>query len=330
MLQTQASLSILVESPPLVSYGLPKDSTGALLNGIFRFAVHAPFVFAKEFRLELMSDIRTKRPIKSDCLKCISRKSILYAWNFLPLTTPSRLKMAQGAHDYPFSCLMPGNLAASTDSSLASIEYRLVGTFVPTKGSPIVVSEPITLSRAIIPGNDRIFQRVFPPTPVTARIVIPNTLHPLFRVEMKLTITGLAEEVSTWKLRKIIWRIEELSTVFSPPCPSHSRAASASGVLSEDERTIGSGEIRKGWKPSNNNTYVLETEISTMGDISCDVESSAGISVSHRLIIEAYVLEVKNATGFTGNARILRMQCSIIITNPSGMGIPWDMEIPPT
>lgn len=297
----------------------------------------------QQVKMELRANIGTRRPIHPNCKPCKTRTSIMKIWNFFDNET----KLPHGTHLYPFSYLFSGKLPASTSSALASIEYELVATIYPRPDQykAMVANRSLKLSRSILPSTDKTSQRVFPPTPLNALLVIPNICHPGSHFMGTLSFTGVQTKPTTrWKLKKVNWRIDELSKVISCACKAHkSRVTGGSGIEYTDTRIIGAGDIKSGWKADwtahEGGRIELEVEFSThiSAKPCCDVndagENGSGISVSHVMVVEAVVFEVGLSGDVeslpSGSARVLRMQFPVCVTERSGLGISWDNETPP-
>ncbi|KAI9779712.1 MAG: hypothetical protein M1839_007210 [Geoglossum umbratile] len=337
----QSRIELDIESPPLVLHGSASDSSGALLSGRLKLVVAEHYVQIDGIRMTLLVKVGTKKPVSSHCPDCASKTNELNVWNFLR----DGALLRNGTHDYPFSYLLQGHLPATTHSSLGSIEYYLTATATTLAGDEIKYEHPIKIQRALHPGPEKTSVRIFPPTTLSAKIVLPSVVHPIGEFPIQFQLEGVVQKQkqTRWKLRKVNWRIEEHSSIVSPACPRHSAklGGDGKGVLHEDIYTIGGDEIKSGWKSdfgqgSGKVEMEFQVKIRPQSNLSCDVESSCGLAVSHNLIIEMIVAEEygpnKNSRAVTptGAARVLRMQFKSIVTDRSGLGISWDEEQPPT
>ena len=138
------------------------------------------------------------------------------------------------------------------------------------------------------------------------------------------------------------WRIDENSRIISAACEKHAHkiGGPGKGVLHEETRTIGSEDLKSGWKtdfdtPGGQVEMEFTPAVKANSHPVCDVDSPTGLSCSHNLIVEIIVAEEqthakggKYATP-TGSARVLRMQFKVTLTERAGMGISWDEEMPP-
>ena len=215
---------------------------------------------------------------------------------------------------------------------------------------PITLSYNLHLSRSILPSVEpRTSHRIFPPTQLAATINLPNVFYPGSKDnEVEITVEGLSvpDTKLRWSLRKFTWRIDEISKVVSAPCPQHAHklpTAERKGLLYEDKRTLGAGDMKQGWKTdyaAGKAECLLRLAIAPESMAACDVDSVSGVLVSHDLVIECIVAEemLHTSTGHarrsaqyvvTGSARVLRMVFPMIVTERGGMGISWDEEIPP-
>ena len=337
-----ATLAIDMESPPLVFYGPPSQSTGALLSGQLLLTVTDPDIKLQSFQMVLVARVTNKRPISKDCPNCQVKDTQLFTWKFL--TEPTHYK--DGIHTFPFSYLLPGHLPATSHGGLGHIDYVLDGCAVSSMSDTITVSRTLTVQRAL-PGSDRTSVRVFPPTNLNVRVVIPSTIHPIGEFPVQMSMTGLIDNSlknvqKRWRIRRMSWKIEENSRIISPACPKHVNkvGGEGKGVLHEDTRSIGGDDLKDGWKTDYDTlggeiTLEFMASIRTNSHPVCDVDSPTGLTVNHNLVLEIIVGEeqatgknTKNATP-TGSARILRMQFKATVTERAGMGISWDEEMPP-
>lgn len=337
-------LDVIVESPPLVCYGTPANSTGALFSGRLRINVaeSAGAITLDSFDTRLVTKVTTKKPVSRDCPGCTSRTEELTNWNFL--TEPLHLK--SGTHDFPFSYLFPGQTPASCSGSLAQIEYFLLASAHTITGEDFTLKMPLHIKRALLPGNDKSSIRVFPPTNLTGRIVLPSVVHPIGTFPVDMTLSGVVEkgdETQTrWRLRKMMWRIEEHQKIVSTACPKHTHkiGGDGKGILHQETRVIGHNEEKSGWKTDFDTaggevSMQFEASINPTTNPICDVETPDGLEAKHNLVIELIVAEEfcsnRNTRLMTptGAARVLRMQFNLNVTERSGLGISWDEEMPP-
>ncbi|PKY03561.1 hypothetical protein P168DRAFT_290727 [Aspergillus campestris IBT 28561] len=339
-----AKLDVIVESPPLVCYGAPSNSTGALFSGRLKITVAdtAGTLTLDQFEMRLMSKMTTKKPVSRDCRNCASRTDELNHWTFL--TEPLPLK--PGAHEFPFSYLFPGHLPASCNGTLGQIEYVLAAKARDVSGEEYTFQMPLHIRRAILPGNDKSSIRIFPPTNLTGRIVLPSVVHPIGTFPVQMTLSGVVdkgEETQTrWRLRKMMWRIEEHQKIISPACPKHAHkiGGEGKGVLHQETRVIGHHEEKDGWKTDFDTaggeiTCEFEASINPNAKPVCDLDAPGGLEARHNLVIELIVAEEfcpnrnPRLVTPTGAARVLRMQFHLHVTERSGLGISWDEEMPP-
>ncbi|KAJ5101841.1 hypothetical protein NUU61_004063 [Penicillium alfredii] len=339
-----AKLDVLVESPPLVCYGPPASSTGALFSGRLRIAVteFGREITLNQFDVRLISKISTKKPVSSHCPNCATRTEELTRWDFLTEALP----LKTGHHDFPFSYLFPGHLPASCNGALGQVEYFLLVHAQSTTGEEYNLKMPLHVRRALIPGNDKSSIRIFPPTNLTGRIVLPSVVHPIGQFPVEMTLSGVVdkgEETQTrWRLRKMMWRIEEHQKIVSTACTKHTHkiGGEGKGVLHQETRIIGHNEEKNGWKTDFDTAggeigMQFEASINPTTNPVCDMDAPGGLEVKHNLVIELIVAEEycpnRNTRLITptGAARVLRMQFHLHVTERSGLGISWDEEMPP-
>lgn len=247
-----------MESPPVVLYGQPHESTGSIISGVLTLEILSakardalepsvsrgsdlplspvssltslspPQVEMSSVVLLLVQTMHYSKPFVvtstqiGSCDKCITRTNTLARWDALLETVPFDV----GSHAYPFSHLVPGLLAATTklggSQSHSYIKYELVA--VATSGSQetsLVV--PVNILRSILRGPDRNSQRVFPPTEVTASAVLPSVMYPksTFPIELRMYNVVNLKHDRRWRMRKLSWKLEEHTHVRAYACPAH-------------------------------------------------------------------------------------------------------------
>ncbi|ODV90853.1 hypothetical protein CANCADRAFT_31693 [Tortispora caseinolytica NRRL Y-17796] len=342
--QPPFELSLVIESPPLVLYGDPKDSPGSILSGLLNLKVNDPKgIDLTSVRLQLVQEIKTKRSVVASCENCRCRRTVIKSWDLIG----SRSNIRVGRHEYPFSTLIAGNTPATCNVALCSISYILEAVVVPASSahSPLRFAREVTIGRAMIGGTTRTARRVFPSTSLIADATIPTVIFPQSQFNLELRIDGTKDKPrnSIWKLKKIIWSLEEHSQFISPACSAHAPRVGGygKGVLIKETSTVCAGEFKDGWKVDKD---CEDGRIEFSGDLrtlmlgahaSDVVEPKIGLSVNHSLVIELVVVEEipqvnSRATVLTGAARILRMQFKAVVSEMPGLGISWLEEVPPT
>lgn len=339
-----AKLETIVESPPLVFYGTPANSTGALLSGRLRVVIPEATheVRFRKLEMTLTYKITAKKPVSRECPKCSVCTEELSKWDFLNET----VHLSPGNHDFPFSYLFAGTLPASAQGTLGTVEYILGARGTTVAGEEITFKKPLTIQRAILPGPDRSSIRIFPPTNLTSRLVLPSVVHPIGSFPVQMTLSGIVEKNSAnqtrWRLRKMMWRIEEHQKFVSTACDKHLHkvGGEGKGVLHQETRIIGHNEEKSGWKtdfdtPGGEVVMEFDANIKPGCQPLCDLDTKTGFEVKHNLVIELIVAEEfcsnRNTKAITptGAARVLRMQFQLLVTERSGLGISWDEEMPP-
>lgn len=337
-----AKIAIEMESPPLIFYGSPTISSGALMSGSLLFTVTDPEITLQTFEMHLIARTSFKKPVIKDCSNCITKDTSLFSWKFL--TEPKRLM--RGIHTFPFSYLIPGHVPATSHSVLGDIDYILDAKAVSDVSDNITVSRDITIQRALMPNADRTSIRIFPPTNLSVRIVLPAVIHPIGEFPIEMSLTGVIDNhikniERRWRIRRMNWRIEETSKIISAACPKHAPriGGEGKGIMHEEVRTIASDDMKTGWKTDFDNGGLIYCEwnaaIRPKSYPCCNMTSPTGQEVSHQLVLEIIVAEEQTAgvgkerAAPTGSARVLRMQFKLVVTERSGMGISWDEEMPP-
>lgn len=338
-----ATLIIDLESPPLCFYGTPQQSSGALLSAKLLLTVTDPDVRLQDFNMVLEAKVTTKKPVSKDCPDCQTKTTELFAWRFL--TEPNRFK--KGVHDFPFSYLLPGHLPATTHGDLGVVDYVLSAKATTSLSDTITVKRALIVQRALVPGMDKNSVRIFPPTNLTATVVLPSVIHPIGEFPVQMRLTGIVDNSikdlqRRWRIRKMIYRIEESTRMISAACSKHAHkiGGEGKGILHENIRSIGGDDLKSGWKTDFETgggeiEFEFKAVIKPSSRPICDVESPTGLAATHSFMLEIIVAEEQTAqkagkhASPTGAARVLRMQFKVIVTERSGMGISWDEEMPP-
>lgn len=337
-----ATLEVDMESPPIVFYGPPGQSTGALLSGQLVLSLNEREISIKTFEMTLVARVTTKKPVKHDCPDCTSRTTELFRWKFL--SEPAHFARKQ--HRFPFSYLLPGHIPATCHGILGSIDYILSAEAISNFAEPINVERVLKVQRALMPNTDKTSTRIFPPTNLVASVTMPAVIHPIgeFQIQMRLNgvVTKHKDSTSRWRIRRMHWRIDETFKTISEACKKHAAkiGGEGKGVFHEDVREIGRQEIRDGWKTdfeTEGGQIECEFPVSLIPGSNplCDVESPTGLGITHNLAIEIIVAEEQSShrnpgQGIpTGSARVLRMHFKLVVTERAGLGISWDEEQPP-
>jgi len=293
----------------------------------------------ESLKMTFQTIVTTKKPVMINCPDCTSKTTDLNTWEFISGVHP----VSHGQHSYPFSYLVPGNLPATTNSALGSIKYQLFASGLTITGETIQFTRDIKVSRSILEGADRNSLRIFPPTNLSATLTLPSVIHQggNFPVEMRLDGIVTKSNMTRWKLRKAVWRLEEKSKIISPACNVHAHkiGGQGKGVQYEDIKVLAMEELKKGWKTDfvtgdGRIELAFTAGIPASATSTDDVDNTTGLTVSHNLVVELIVAEEyvpKNSKMVTptGSARVLRMQFNMITTARSGMGISWEDECPP-
>ena len=214
------------------------------------------------------------------------------------------------------------------------------------------LSQVLNIKRSVNPGDTpRHSIRIFPPTNLTANCELPPVIHPIGKTMISMRVDGVvkrntdAKTQTSWKLKRLTWRLEETQKTISPACSKHAAKLgdvedSKKEIAHQDVRSIGTEEMRSGWKADYSSPDgMIELEfpfgIQAGSNPVCDLKAEDGTEVSHVLIVEMIVAEEfspinrPNQATPTGAARVLRMHFNVTVTERAGLGISWDEEQPP-
>lgn len=239
------ALHIKLESPPIVLYGHPNESTGSIISGVLKLEILPPKTPAANLEpissrssashltpvssatslesalgsdvemdsvvLLLVQTMHYSKPFLvqsaqiAGCDKCLTRVNTLARWDALLERSPFPV----GSHAYPFSHLIPGLLAPTSKlggrESQSYIKYELIA--VATSGSKETkLVFPVNILRSIPRGPDRNSQRIFPPTEVTASAVLPSVIYPMSSFPIELRMDNVVNNKQDRR-----WRMRKLS-----------------------------------------------------------------------------------------------------------------------
>jgi hypothetical protein len=352
-----AVLDWSIESPPVVLYGPPEESTGALISGLMYVDVAGDDVEVDGFNASLSIVVTHKKPFQGHCADCQTKVTELKSWQFLAHAT----SLHRGRHQFPFSALLDGAVPASMDSPLVSVSYRFRAEAVIVRGPASTSCVPLQFERTLDvkrslpePLYPHHSIRVFPPTNIKASAHYTAVIHPSGTNKVTLKLDGLmthnerVKTVDLWKLKKITWRLEETVKTLSPACDKHLPAAADKTTVARSEtRLLGEKQLLEGWKSDysgNDGTVDLEFDY-TLNHIkaaaareakyACDLKTADGTEVTHALHLELIVSKEFAPEGKphmatqTGTGRILRMHFAVNMTEYPGLGVSWDNEAPP-
>lgn len=187
------------------------------------------------------------------CMNCKSKTTDMKTWRI----QDGAQDMAVGRHSFPFSYLVPGSVPAKSFLGLNSatkIKYELVAVVTykdPKRGSSskqqlLQLSMPVSVTRSIPRGPDKNSLRVFPPTELTATAVLPNVVYPKSTFPLEMKINGVSSSDRRWRMRKLAWRIEEISRVRCNTCDIHKHELKQlEETVREKEASKKTGAIKK-------------------------------------------------------------------------------------
>ncbi|OLL26310.1 hypothetical protein NEOLI_000387 [Neolecta irregularis DAH-3] len=325
------SVGFEIPSLPLVSYESPKISSGALLTGNIKLEINVSSLELDSFIVEVIQLVTSKRPVKTSCLDCITRKRTMCIKRYISVP----VLMAQGSHEYPLTFLFKGSWPATTSSRISLIEYYLVATVTSGKRDGKTVSyiseRPIHLNRSYEYLEEGLKHlRKFPDTSVKCKIFLPTSIHPHSSFLVTIQFTGLKEQSGdVWGIDSLNWMLKEYGVIVSLPCFQHAHHTSSHGFVHEEKKIVGAGRISKGFKyiDAQKSECHMEFEFFSGQEAASDVSGPSGIEISHDMTLDFTVLLARKGAGLS--TRVLSMKCPVVISSRPGMGISWDNETPP-
>ncbi|KAJ5849196.1 hypothetical protein N7534_007885 [Penicillium rubens] len=335
-------LDILLGSP-LVCYGAPANSTGALLSGRLRIAItesNRPVVLRK-LSLSLVFELTTKNPVSRRCRACATSTEELNRWDFL---TQPQLEIE--SRDHHFNYLIPGHLPASCIGSLGQVIYFLQACAESITGEVFVLKVPVKVSRDRGLGIDKTSIRTFPPTSLTLQLVRPSVVDLVGKLPLKVLLSGVLNKSGNtlirWRLMKLTWRIEEHQKMASRACKTHICKTPNEGncAIRQKTRVIGKNELISGWKVNFDSAggdigIQLDASINPTANALCDAEGYDGLGVKHDLVIELVTTEdfsINRKNKFVTQycaTHVLRSCFKLCITERSGHRTSSHADMPP-
>lgn len=332
------ALAFRIETPPIVMYGPPNESVGAMLSGVLDMNVTGDEnVTVTNASMAVIQEIHFKNLPShvASVLPAQLRVEELAVWQVLDHESVFRPNVT---FNYPFSHLLPGALPPTCSSSLFTVKYLLVAKVMVSGGHKVEIVSNLHVGRSVPLVQDKTSVRVFPPTELTLSMIVPSAVFPKSDYPAELRLEGIigpkdpnTGRIRRWIVKKISWRMQEV-TVLTPP----------ESEPYEHRRIVATGQHKSGWKTDFHiEKGLVEYSVpnfcpNALDSVSCDVQDSvAGISLSHNLIVEILIAEEMLASSsqrqpvLTGSARILRMQFSTQVTERPGLGISWEDEVPP-
>lgn len=76
-------LSITMESPPIVYYGTPNSSSGALLSGLLKLNIAEASMEIADLHMRFVLETTRKKPFHGNCSACSKQSEEFTRWNFL-------------------------------------------------------------------------------------------------------------------------------------------------------------------------------------------------------------------------------------------------------
>ncbi|KAL6865549.1 Endocytosis regulator [Amphichorda felina] len=361
------SLSWNIESPPIIFHGTANESTGALVSGTMILEVKEDIVELDSFNAALNIHVTHKRPHQNHCPECANQYTELQTWIFLAYPT----NLYRGRHLFPFSTLLDGHLPDSISSSLISIAYEfkaeatVAPLTLPTPTSPNIIKFERTLSvKRALPRSEVPYHsvRLFPPTNIKGSIYYDTVIHPTGPNKATLKLDGLinlnekTKMLDIWRLKKVTWKLEELTKTIALACDKHSAGAQQiqagdddespkRGIARSEVRLLGEKNLHEGWKSDYSGTDgTVDMEFDCMVNQRCrkgqlkyaaDSKWRDGTEITHSLLIELVMSKEFAPEGRpyqaarTGIGWTLRMHFVIVLTEHPGLGVSWDEEAPP-
>ena len=296
-----ATLSLNVESPPLVFHGSETDSSGALFSAQLQLFVVDPCVVFDSFTAKIEAVCTVEKPVSKDCTDCSREVLKLKDWEF----AEQNLTLGQGPHSFPISHLFKGHLPATTESPLVKFDYVLTAVAHAATGEKVNLRHIVPVKRAVPERDDHTSSRTFPPTDFLLHATYNRNIYPIGEVPFHFRLEHLTKKFPKenfqvqFRMTSFVWRLEERHKMVSPPCTKHAhKHGEGKGVLNQELRILASDTLIKGWKSDmNTGTVEWEIPIAAKKRAHCDVTArTASLSPIHLLWIWSYARSVPRST----------------------------------
>lgn len=254
-------VTVAVETPPLILYSNPSESSGAFFSGTFILDIFLDsksknpnlvnknklepmmsisklsnnqliddYVILKNVSIYLIQVTKYGKPFLPNsntlqsCKDCRKKTVELARWEIL---TKKTAFVKGSSHSCPFSHVIPGNIPPTTILSNinTSIKYELIAkvTYLDkdNKSNIINLSQPLMITRSFLREQDKNSTRIFPPTDVSSTAVIPNVIYPRSTFPVEIRMDNVSTPKRRWRMKKLNWRVEETVCVKSNHCDLH-------------------------------------------------------------------------------------------------------------
>lgn len=232
------TISITLESPPIMLYGQPHESSGSIISGNLILDIKENDHTFNNVSLSLIQVMKYSKPfVVSQCKECSLKKTTLARWDVLTSTAT----FPNGTHTYPFSHFLPGSLPPTSKlgsiNSTSYVLYKLIAT--ASGAADASTTLPIFIARSILRGPDKNSLRVFPPTEVSAAAVLPNVVYPksTFPIELRLNNVVNVSGDRRWRMRKLSWKIDEFVKIRSNTCNNQNHKIKLDELISAEKKT---------------------------------------------------------------------------------------------
>jgi hypothetical protein len=333
-LSSLAELSMAVLSPPLQSHGTPRDSSGAFFSAQFIIDIMSTPIVFDTLSIKLFRITTTQKPTShAQCKDCQVHKTELQTWKL----SESANTLSVGKHGFPFTYVFPGDFPASTCSRYAMIDYQFVATAKTQAGKSIVHKQLVKLDRVLSEECDEAFIQktvVFPSIDIGATAQYSPVSNIGNGIPIDLQLTGLPTldtDLSQWRLKKVLWQVEEHQRITTVKCKSHHTKVNPKQrhvrIINAGQRSYHKNES-KIITPKKPVEASFNIQISPEANCISDVESSeAQLRVWHYVIVDLLIADETRLD--SRKTHLLRVEFPISLSTSGRAGVAWDKETPP-
>ena len=245
-----------------------------------------------------------------------------------PVISLDREITSQASTD--FELTIPGDLSATTKTSIGSVSYTVVATAVLNSKKTLQTSAQICVQR-VIPhsssDNGVIFLRRYPDTGLMSKLIGPVCVDPMGTFQFQMTLSGTEtrgeQTTSFLRVDELVWRVDEIVRIISMSNREVHDEPSRSGkdVVQHLTRPLGVGKCTK-WVNGEDAQIKIDFDVALPQKVrtACDLKlclrslleqpiaelpragresQRLGMTVSHVLVVElAMILDVyENGSG---------------------------------
>lgn len=350
------TLQLQLDSYPLILEDDTPDSCGSAVSGRICILIRDDFVNIESFSAVLDVVLTQNRPFHRYCSDCKNNQTELLNLQFLSEPTI----LARGAHQFPFSAILPKYLPPSLATPLLHNTYGIHATALirrlkKTNSRPykVTINEKIPVTRyPTRPYLPRYVSQSFPAIGVEIS-AYPDSIQPNSTNNFVVTLKGLSQRPQNgrdgyaWRILNGSWSLEETITTTASACKRHTLTKPANRdkhVIRTRTRAITEDQIYDEWKSLESKDSIdlgFNVELNnkhrrdSKQNYTYDVKACNGTEVSHVLIVELImvreVIPMNQPDTFirTGVVKVLQSKYPVVLMDNFEEEVQADRDVLP-